>query len=414
MSKDRYIAGIDIGTHAVRVVQVKLDPEGGEPAVIGAVSVPSAGLRRGVIVDLDEAVSSISTVLEKVERMTAVPVDSCLVAVGGSHIASLTSKGVIAVSKADGEVSEADVVRVIDAAQAVSIPPNREVIHVIPKAFVLDGQEGIKDPLGMTGVRLEVDTTIVHGSSPLIKNLHRVASQAGLSVEELVVSPLASAQAVLSRKQKELGVVVVDIGAGTTSVAVYEENTLLHTAILPIGGLHITNDLAIGLRTSIETAERVKVLYGHANKEAVDVHQQIDLGKIDESETEQISRLDIVDIVEARLAEIFEYVSKELKAVNRDGKLPAGVVLVGGTSNLPGIAEYAKVALRLPASLGSLQGLKTIIDKVEDPSFAAVCGLIMWSRVYATGTAGGGGSGNKLLEHANVLKLKRWFKSFLP
>ena len=171
MPKDRYIAGIDIGTHSVRVVQVKIDAEGQLPAVVGAVSVPSAGLRRGVVVDLDEAVTALSTALEKVERMTAVPLTSSFVAVGGAHIASLTSKGVIAVSKADGEVSEADVVRVIDAAQAVSIPPNREVLHVIPKAFILDGQEGIKDPLGMTGVRLEVDTTIVHGSSPLVKNL---------------------------------------------------------------------------------------------------------------------------------------------------------------------------------------------------------------------------------------------------
>lgn len=412
MPKDRYIAGIDIGTHSVRVVQVKIDAEGQLPAVVGAVSVPSAGLRRGVVVDLDEAVTALSTALEKVERMTAVPLTSSFVAVGGAHIASLTSKGVIAVSKADGEVSEADVVRVIDAAQAVSIPPNREVLHVIPKAFILDGQEGIKDPLGMTGVRLEVDTTIVHGSSPLVKNLQRVANQAGLQVDELVVAPLAASQAVLTRKQKELGVVLVDIGAGTTSLAVYEENTLLHTAVLPIGGLHITNDLAIGLRTSIDTAERVKVLYGHAHLQSVDAHQQIDLSKIDETETEQVERGDVVDIIEARLEEIFDHVNKELKAISRDGKLPAGVVLTGGTSNLPGIVEYAKGQLRLPVQLGVLQGLQTIIDKVEDPSFAAACGLVLWSSAYVS--ASSGGAAGRLLDNPNVLKLKRWFKSFLP
>jgi cell division protein FtsA len=409
MPKDRYIVGIDIGTHAVRVVQVKMDAESGQLAVIGAVSVPSSGLRRGVVVDLDEAVSSLSTALEKVERMTAVPVSSGVVAVGGSHIASLTSKGVIAVSKADGEVSEADIVRVIDAAQAVSIPPNREVIHVIPKAFVLDSQEGIKDPLGMTGVRLEVDTTIVHAGGPLVKNVQRVCAQAGVEVEELVVAPLAASQATLNRKQKELGVVLVDIGAGTTSIAVYEESTLLHTAVLPLGGLHITNDLAIGLRTSIETAERVKVLYGHADKRAIDGHQVIDLSKIDETEDQQVPRAEVVDIVEARLEEIFEHVSNQLRAINRDGKLPAGVVLVGGTSNLPGIVEYAKAALRLPTQLGTLQGLQTIIDKVEDPSFAAACGLALWSSSYASS----GGAG-RLLDNPNVLKLKRWFKSFLP
>lgn len=414
MAKEHYIAGIDIGTHSVRVVQVKLEPEI-EPAVVGAVSVPAAGLRRGVVVDLDEAVTAISSALEKVERMTAVPVTSALVSVGGAHMACLTSRGVIAVSKADGEVTEADIIRVIDAAQAVSIPSNREVLHVIPKTFVLDGQEGIKDPLGMTGVRLEVETTIVHGSSPLIKNMQRVCSQAGLQVDELVVGPLAAATAVLSRKQKELGVVLVDIGAGTTSIAVYEENTLLHTAVLPLGGLHITNDLAIGLRTSIDTAERVKVLYGHADPESVDKHVTIDLSKLDESETEQVDRREVVEIIEARLGEIFEYINKELKLINRDGKLPAGVVLVGGTANLPGIAEYAKSALRLPASRGQLQGLRTIIDRVDDPSFAAVCGLVLWSSAFSAATSGGFGSGaRRLLENPSMLKLKRWFKSFLP
>ncbi len=414
MPKDRYIAGIDIGTHSVRVVQIKIDPEAGPPAVIGAVSVPASGLRRGVIVDLDEAVSSVSTALEKLERMTGVQVSACFASVGGSHIAALTSQGVIAVSKADGEVSEADILRVIDAAQAVSIPPNREVVHVIPKAFVLDGQGGIKDPLGMSGIRLEVDTTMVHASSPLIKNLQRVCSQAGLEVEELVVAPLAASQAVLTRRQKELGVVLVDIGAGTTGVAVYEENTLLHTAILPIGGLHITNDLAIGMRTSIDTAERVKLLYGHTSLDKVDSREQIDLSKIDEAETERVARSEVVDIIEARLSEIFEYVNKELKTIHREGKLPAGVVLVGGTSNLPGIVEYAKSALHLPVQLGTLQGLQTIIDKVEDPSFAVACGLVLWSSAYNVSESSGASRARALLEHPHVQRLTRWFKSFLP
>ncbi len=414
MAKDRYIAGIDIGTHSVRVVQAKLDAEAERLAVIGAVSVPAAGLRRGVVTDLDEAVSALSTALEKLERMTAVPVSEAVVSVSGQHIVSLTSKGVIAVSKADGEVSEADIVRVVDAAQAVSIPPNREVLHVIPKAFMLDGQEGIKDPLGMSGVRLEVDTTMVHGSSSLLKNLQRVCSQAGVSARELVVTPLAAAQAVLSRKQKELGVVVVDIGAGTTSIAVYEENTLLHTAVLPLGGLHITNDLAIGLRTSIDTAERVKILYGYAGSLPIGEQQTIDLSKIDENESESVARADVVDIIEARLSEIFEHVNRELKAINRDGQLPAGVVLVGGTSNMPGIVQYAKQALRLPAQVGVLQGLTTIIDKVEDPSFAVVCGLVLWSYTYGGQGYGAGSAAGKLLEHPVAQKAIRWFKSFLP
>lgn len=414
MAKDRYIAGIDIGTHSIRVIQAKLDNADALPVVIGAVSVPAAGLRRGVVTDLDEAVSALSSALEKLERMTAVPVSEAVVSVSGQHITALTSKGVIAVSKADGEVSEADVVRVVDAAQAVSIPQNREVLHVIPKAFMLDGQEGIKDPLGMTGVRLEVDTTMVHGSSSLVKNLQRVCTQAGVEPREMVVAPLAAAQAVLSRKQKELGVVMVDIGAGTTSIAVYEENTLLHTAVLPLGGLHITNDLAIGLRTSIDTAERVKVLYGYAGTLPVGEQHMIDLSKIDENETEEVSRADVVDIIEARLSEIFEHVNRELKMLNRDGKLPAGVVLVGGTSNMPGITAYAKQALRLPAQVGNLQGLTTIIDKVDDPSFAVVCGLVLWSYAYGGHGYGAGSAAGKIFDHPVIQKVTRWFKSFLP
>ena len=414
MSKEQYIAGIDIGTHSVRVVQVKLDLEGDLPAVIGAVQVLSAGVRRGVVVDLDEAITAVSTALEKIERMTAVPVTKAFLALGGTHIASLTSKGVIAVSKANGEVSEADILRVMDASEAVAIPPNREVIHVIPKAFILDGQDGIKDPLGMTGVRLEVDATIVHGSTPLVKNLQRVISQAGVVAEELVVGAIAVAEGVLNRKQKELGVVVVDIGAGTTSVAVYEENTLLHTVVLPLGGLHITNDLAIGLRTSIETAERVKILYGHAGGSSVGTHDKVDLSKLDEAETEQVDRAEIIDIIEARLEEIFDYVHKELKTIGKDGKLPAGVILTGGTSNMPGIVEFAKERLRLPAQLGQVQGLRTIIDKVEDPAFSAVCGLILWAVSHGAVASSSGFSANSLLQNPNVKKLKGWFSSFLP
>lgn len=416
MAKEKYITAIDLGTYAIRVVQAKLTAESEDLAVVGAVSVPAAGMRKGVVVDLDEVTSVLSQALEKLERMTAVPVHSAYVSVGGSHLGCLASKGVIAVSKADGEVSEADIVRVVDAAQAVSIPPNREVLHVIPKSFTLDGQEGIKDPLGMTGVRLEVDTNIVHASSPMVKNHLRVCSQAGVQVIELIASSLAAAQAVLTKKQKELGVVVVDIGAGTTGVSVYEENTLLHTSVIPIGGMHITNDLAIGLRASIETAERVKLLHGHADSKLEDRQQVIDLSKIDDQETTKLARGEVLDIIEARLDEIFERVSRELVNIGKDGKLPAGVVLVGGSSNMPGMVEYAKTKLRLPAQLGILQGLNTIIDQVNDPAFAAVCGLVLWNADAdnVENTGGITGRAKRLLENPSMLKLKRWVQSFLP
>lgn len=416
MAREQYTVGLDIGTQNIRVVQSKWDEAGGAPNVIGAVAVPSFGMRKGVIIDIEEVVSSVSNVLEKLERMTGVPVTEANVSVGGSHIQAVESKGVIAVSRADGEITENDIVRVVDASQAISIPPNREVIHVIPRNFTLDGQTGIKDPLGMSGIRLEVDTTIIHAGLPFIKNLNRAVTQAGLDISELVLAPLACAESVLSKRQKELGVVLIDLGAGTTSVAVFEENNLLHTAILPIGGMHITNDIAIGLRCSIDTAEKVKLLFGHANPKEVSKGQEIDLSAIDEQEQEKVSRAEVVEIIEARLEEIFDYVTNELKKINRDGKLPAGVVLSGGGSNLPGILEFAKNELRLPAALGTLQDVNTVIDQVAEPGFSTACGLVLWGNKF--GVPAGGSKFQlpvgRLLENQNVLKLRKWFKSFLP
>jgi cell division protein FtsA len=417
MAKEQYIASLDIGTQNIRAIQAKFDSETGSVAIVGAASSPALGMRKGVIVDIEEAVSSITGTLEKLERMTGVQVVSATVSVGGSHVACLESKGVIAVSKADGEITDSDIIRVIDASQAISIPPNREVLHVIPKSFTLDGQVGIKDPLGMTGIRLEVETIIVHGGIPFIKNLNKAMMQAGLEIDDLVLAPLAASTAVLSRRQKELGVVLVDLGAGTTSIAVYEENNLLHTAVLPVGSMHITNDIAIGLRCSIDTAEKVKLGFGHALTPSIDVHQSIDLSKIDPEETETVRRLEVVEIIEARLEEIFEYVNKELKTINRDGKLPAGIVLTGGGSNLPGITEFAKKELRLPAQLGMVENVQTIIDKVEDPSFATVVGLALWGEKFAQGAGSRrslSANMGKLFENESMIKLKKWFKSFLP
>ncbi len=415
MAKEQYIVGLDIGTHTIRVVQAKVD-EAGALSIIGASSVTAAGMRKGVIVDIEEAVSSISACLEKVERMTGVPVSHANVSVGGNHIACLDSKGVIAVSRADGEISENDVVRVIDASQAVSIPPNREVIHVIPKTFTLDGQTGIKDPVGMTGIRLEVETIIIHGAMPFLKNLSKAITQSGLEVDQLVLSPLAASQAVLGKRQKELGVCLIDMGAGTTSLAVYEENNLIHTAILPVGSMHITNDIAIGLRCTIDTAEKVKLLYGHALARSVDKNAEVDLAKIDPEESERIPQSTVVEIIEARLEEILDMCNNELRKINRDGKLPAGIILTGGGAGLPGIADFAKKQLRLPVSIGAPSEIMSIIDQVEEPSFATVVGLAMWGSKYTVGL-GDFGLGRKisgLLEAQSMVKLKKWFKSFLP
>ncbi len=343
MAKEIYITGLDIGTSHIRAVQGKVKPDTGNVQIVGAAEVPSAGLRKGVVVDIEEAVSCISTALERVERMTGVPVASANISVSGSHISSQNSHGVIAVSRADGEITEADIVRVIDASQAISIPSNREVLHVFPKSFTLDGQSGIKDPAGMSGIRLEVESIIVQAGSPFIKNLSRCVMQAGLEINELVLGVLAASESVLTKRQKDLGVCVVDLGAGTTAVSVYEEGDLMHTCIIPIGSQHLTNDIAIGLRTSIETAEKVKLMYGHSDVKAVDKNEEIFLNQIDQSEQQTTLRGLIVEIIEARLEEIFDRVNAELKRINRDGKLPAGIVLTGGGSHLPGVVEFAKM-----------------------------------------------------------------------
>lgn len=415
MPKEQYIVGLDVGTANVRAVQAKFDDQKQAFSVIGVSEVQSSGIRRGVIVDIEEAVSSISVALEKIERMTGVAVQSANVSIGGNHISSVSSHGVIAVSRADGEIMENDIVRAIDASQVISIPSNREVLHVFPKSFTLDGQVGIKDPLGMSGIRLEVDTIIVQAGLPFVKNLTKAIMQAGLEIDDLVLAPCAASESVLSRRQKELGVALVDLGAGTTSIAVYEEGDLLHTAVIPIGQMHITNDIAIGLRCSIDTAEKVKLAFGHSDPKAVSKEEEIDLSKIDSSEEESALRSYVVEIIEARLEEIFDRVTSELKKVGRDGKLPSGVVISGGGAKLPGVVEFAKKRLRLPASLGVPQNVETVIDRVQDPAFATAVGLILWGGKFQSGSKPGISMNfSGLLQSDGLAKLKKLLKSFLP
>jgi cell division protein FtsA len=415
MAKEQIFVGLDVGSSAIRVVIGKQESEIGQPSIIGVGESHSAGIRRGVIVDIDEAVSSISEALEKAERMTGLSIDHAVVSVGGAHISSQESHGVVAVARADGEVTENDVVRVVDASQAISIPSNREILHVIPKTFTVDGQKGIKDPVGMSGIRLEVDSHIIQASIPFIKNLTKCIMQAGLEIDDLVLAPLAAAQAVLSKKQKELGVVVIDLGGGTTGMVVFEEGDLVMSNILPVGSMHITNDLAIGLRTSVDTAEKLKLQYAYAEAREVKKDLEVDLAKIDKQEDGKVSTKHIAEIVEARLEEIFSLVNKELKRVGKDGQLPAGAILIGGGSKLPGVVELAKKELRLPVVLGAPGAVTTVIDRVNDPSYATAIGLVMWANEYLLGSSHTVNKfAKKVLENDTVNKMRKWFKSFLP
>ncbi|MFO0704505.1 MAG: cell division protein FtsA [Candidatus Andersenbacteria bacterium] len=412
MPKDDLLVGLDIGSSSVRVVIGKMDPERQLPSIVGLGEHPAGGIRKGVVVDLEEAVSSISGALEKAERMVGSAVEAAFVSVSADQITSQTSKGVIAVAKADGEITEDDVTRAIEAAQAVSMPPNQEILHIIPRAFNVDDQKGVKDPVGMTGVRLEVEALIIYAASNLIKNTTKAIFRAGVDIEDLVLAPLAAAQATLTKRQKELGVALVDIGGATTGIAVFEEGELLYSTVLPIGGGHVTNDIAIGLRTSVDVAEKVKVEYGFANPAEVGQGEEIDLSKIDPSESETVAKKHVAEIIEARLAEIFEMVDHEFKRLRRSGKLPAGVVLSGAAAKMPGMIDVAKKTLKLPVQVGFPKELPFAVDKIDDPAYATAVGLVLWAAdLHARGRAPAqrfGAVGN------TVGKLKGWFKSLLP
>jgi cell division protein FtsA len=423
MAKSNIIVGLDIGTSKVRAVVASIKGKGkdeAKPRIIGVGESISSGMRRGAVVGIDEMTKSIKRALDQAERGSGVSIEKVFVSMGGNHIQAKMSKGIVAVSRADEEVSEEDVIRVINNASAVSLGSNREIIHVIPREFSIDGQEGIRDPRGMTGIRLEVDALIIEGLSAYIKNLRKCLNSAGVEIEELILNVLAASNAVLTKKQKELGVLVLDIGGGTVSMAVYEEMKLLHVGILPIGASHITNDIAIGLRTSVETAEKVKLNYGTCLPEEINKKDAIDLSKIDEKEDSVASRKEVARIIEARTDEIFSLVNKELRRIGRERLLPSGAILVGGGSKIPGIIDLAKDKLKLSVQLGYPQGIDGLVEKIDDPAFATAIGLIFWAMEINEG-----GDSGVMLPSArksetngfidNILrKIKRFFKTFIP
>ena len=383
--KDNIVAGLDIGSTSIRLVigQKISGVAGDELQIIGAVSGPTAGVNRGIVNSIEETTSSISAVLEKAERLVGVPINRVWVSINDPHIKCERSKGVVAVGRSDGEIGDIDVNRAIEAARALAVPVNYEILHVIPIRFSVDNQADIKDPIGMNGIRLEVETLIVQGLSTQIKNLTKAIYRTGLEIEDLVLAPLAAAEAVLSSKQKELGVALINLGSSTTSLAVYEERNLIHTAILPIGAEHITADVAIGLRCPINLAERIKCEYGTAIPLNNNQDDEIDISNLVKEEEvnddiNSVSKKYVSEIINARVEEIFEKVDYEFKRIDRSGLLPAGVIFVGGGSALEGLVEAAKKKLRLPAAIGMAKNINVVIDKVRNPEFLTALGLVIW------------------------------------
>lgn len=407
------VVGLDIGTQEIKVVAARQGRDEAEPQILVAVSSPSVGLRRGVVIDINDVVSSLREAVGKCEKILGSSIGNAYVSIGGNHIEVRFSRGAVAVSRADSEISEDDISRAIKSAQAISLPANRTILHVIPRDFTVDSERGIKDPLGMTGVRLEVDALIIDGSAPAIKNLSKCLEEADVDAQGLVLNVLAGALAVLDKRQRELGVLFLDIGAGTTGLAVYEEGNLLYTKILPIGAGHITNDLAVGLRTEIDLAERVKLEYGVASADSVTKKETVSFSKISDGAEGEFSRKQVAEIIEARLCEIFDLVQKELKKIDRVGLLPAGVVIGGGGSQLPGLVDLAKRELRLPAKIGYPQGVGGLIDKVDSPSYAAAVGLILWAGNFSDLTQTSA-MFPKISSHHFWASVRKFLRSFLP
>lgn len=418
--KDNIIAGLDIGSTSIRLVvaQKIFGPTGNELQIIGAVSGPTSGVSRGVVNSIEEATSSISEVLEKAERLVGVPITRVWVSINDPHIKCEKSKGVVAVGRSDGEINENDVNRAIEAARALAVPVNYEILHVIPIKFAVDNQADIKDPIGMNGIRLEVEVLIVQGLSTQIKNLTKAIYRTGLEIEDLVIAPLAASEAVLSFKQKDLGVVLINMGSSTTSIAVYEERNLIHTAVLPIGAEHITSDIAIGLRAPINLAERIKCEYGRAIADGVGDKEEIDVSNLvkEEEVNDDISRISkkyLADIINARVEEIFEKIDNEFKKIDRSGMLPAGAIIVGGGARLEDIVEAAKRKLRLPAAIGVAKNINVIIDKVRNPEFLTALGLVIWgSNEDGETMSTGNNIGKKVRELMS--KAKGLFNKIMP
>lgn len=402
----RYAVGLDVGTTNVRCVVGHIDGGTQVPTIIGIGEAPNTGMRKGTVVTLVNVAQAIDKALEDAERMSGHHVQSASFSINGTHIIGMTSRGVVAVGTQGHEINGDDLARVEEAATVVQLPANREILDVTPRSYQLDGQGNIKDPIGMTGVRLEVDAYVITALSPHIKNLFKAAEMTKTDIAHVVPGGLAAARAVLNDQQIENGVALVDIGGTTTNIAVYEEGDLQHLAVLPVGGVNITNDLAIGLKTDLDIAEAIKLKHAVALKSGRGKDEKKVSVKIDKT-THEFAAKEVDMIVEARLEEIFELVDKELEKIGRAKKLPGGIVITGGTAALKGIADCAKESLELPARIGRPHGYGGVTEKVDKSAFSTALGLMLLDLedTHSSHHSGGSKSKNSLNVNSAVNKI---------
>jgi cell division protein FtsA len=407
------VVGIDIGTTKVCTVVARLEKDN-RLRVLGVGIEPSQGIRKGTVVDIAAASQAIAHSIDKAERTSGLEITSALVSLAGSHVSSINSRGVVAVTRQI--VDEQDVERAMDSARAVAIPHNREVVHVIQRGFVVDGQDGITMPVGMHGYRLEVEAHIITAAASTVDNLRQCVAASGVRVSEFVLNPLASAEVVLTDTEREMGVVVCDIGGGTTDMAIFIEGNVWHTMVLAVGGNHITSDVAHGLRLPFSQAEEVKIRHGYALVQEVNPEERISVRAFGSEKPVEVSRVDLAHIIEARVEEIFSLMLQDIKRSGYDGLLPAGMVLTGGTSALPGIRQLASETLGIPVRLARPDNLTGIVDRLHSPAYSTSIGLIHWAMLMREFSVVSSPVQTKGIRSGNTNwdKFKEVLKRFLP
>jgi cell division protein FtsA len=404
---ERTIVGIDVGSSKVCTLVGEVDDEG-DVHVIGVGQVRSRGVRKGVVVNVVDATAAIAASVEKAERTSGYEIERAYVGLSGTHVSSLNSRGVVGISRRESGITVEDVDRVLDAAHAIAVPHNQEVVHVIPRGYIVDGQNNVRDPVGMHGFRLEVEAHIVIGSSTSIQNLVKCVEGAGVAVDELVLASIAAGDAVLTDTEREMGVVLADIGAGTTDIAIFIDGTVWHTVTLGVGGEYITGDIGIGLRLPPDVAERVKIQHGHACAARVPPEERFTVSTFGGGTPQVVPRWRLAEIIEARAEEMLSMIRQEIKRSGYDGLLPAGVVLCGGTAQLSGVEELGRDILGLPVRVGASQALHGLVDQVSDPAHAVGAGLMSWGGTVDTRhpvRKSGPGIGRRFLD---------WLRVFLP
>lgn len=378
---DPIVVGIDIGTTKICTLVARLEGET-DMRILGVGIEPSQGIKKGTVVDIGSASQSIARSIEKAQRTSGLEITSALVSLAGSHVSAMNSRGVVGIT--GGVITEDDVYRALDAAQAVAMPHNREIIHVIQRGFTVDGQDGIQTPIGFSGFRLEVEAHIITAAAATVENLRQCVQSCGVDVLSFVLNPLASGEVVLNKTEREMGVCVCDIGGGTSDLALYINGDVWHTSVLPVGGNHITQDIAIGLRISPDQAEQVKKQYGTASKADVGDGEYFILKAFGDDQPQQVSRRELAHIIEARVEETFQLLHQEIRRSGYDSLLPAGMVLTGGTSLLPGIRQVASRVLNMPVRVARPENLMGLVDQLQSPAYATSVGLLKWSEMMNT------------------------------